>query len=72
MSPIDIEKNTTPNEVEVVPVASTDAKVVVETEVVSLDGDDALKLAGTHVYHFDDKYYARLRWKIVRALELNW
>lgn len=29
------------------------------------DGDDALKLAGTHAHTFDEKYYARLRRKIV-------
>ena len=29
------------------------------------DGDDALKLAGTHAHTFDKKYYARLRRKIV-------
>lgn len=33
-------------------------------EVSSSDGDDALKLAGTHAHHFDEKYYLRLRRKI--------
>lgn len=33
-------------------------------------GDDALKLAGTHAHHFDDKYYRRLRRKIVSASRL--
>jgi MFS transporter, ACS family, allantoate permease len=32
---------------------------------ISLDGDDALKLAGTNAHHFDEKYYLRLRRKIV-------
>lgn len=32
----------------------------------STDGDDALKLAGTEAHHFDEEYYKRLRWKIVR------
>lgn len=31
----------------------------------SSDGDDALKLAGTQARHFDEKYYLRLRRKIV-------
>jgi len=39
--------------------------VVEEDSSSSGDGDDALKLAGTHAHHFDEKYYARLRWKIV-------
>ncbi|EJT97462.1 MFS general substrate transporter [Dacryopinax primogenitus] len=34
------------------------------SEVETADGDDALKLVGTHVHQFDDKYYARLRRKI--------
>ena len=29
------------------------------------DGDDALKVAGTDAHHFDEKYYARLKRKIV-------
>lgn len=37
----------------------------IEEEVASSDGDDALKLAGTHAHHFDEEYYKRLRWKIV-------
>jgi hypothetical protein len=36
-----------------------------ETSIVS-DGDDALKIAGTDAQHFDEKYYARLKRKIVR------
>lgn len=39
------------------------------SDVVS-DGDDALKLAGSHAHHFDEKYYLRLRRKIVSHLEL--
>ncbi len=38
---------------------------VVEEDVSSSDGDDALRLAGVHAHHFDEKYMARLRWKIV-------
>ena len=34
---------------------------------VSIQGDDALKLVGTHVHQFDEKYYRRLRRKIVSA-----
>lgn len=41
-------------------------EVVVETELDSSDNDDALKLAGTSMHHFDDAYYARLKRKIVR------
>lgn len=29
------------------------------------DGDEALKLAGIHAHQFDEKYYLRLRRKIV-------
>jgi hypothetical protein len=36
-----------------------------EASIVS-DGDDALKVAGTDAHHFDEKYYARLKRKIVR------
>lgn len=35
-------------------------------DVSSLEGDDALKLVGTHAHRFDEKYYRRLRLKIVR------
>lgn len=35
------------------------------------DGDDALKLAGTHAHVFDEKYYTRLRRKIVCCLQLR-
>lgn len=31
----------------------------------STDGDDALKLAGAHAHHFDEKYFSTLRLKIV-------
>lgn len=42
-----------------------------QEDVSSSDGDDALKLAGTHAHNFDEKYYARLRRKIVCCLELK-
>lgn len=42
---------------------------IVDEDVSSSDGDDALKLAGTHAHHFDEKYYARLRRKIVGHLD---
>ena len=35
------------------------------------DNDDAIELAGTHAHHFDEKYYLRLRRKIVSHLELK-
>jgi ACS family allantoate permease-like MFS transporter len=45
------------------------ASVVDDEKVLSSsDGDDALKLAGTHARHFDEKYNARLRRKIVSCL----
>lgn len=42
---------------------------ITEGENVSSDGDDALKLVGTHAHQFDEKYYLRLRRKIVSSLE---
>ena len=36
-----------------------------------VQGDDALRLVGTHAHQFDEKYYRRLRWKIVFALSLQ-
>ncbi|KAK5745896.1 hypothetical protein LTR17_001025 [Elasticomyces elasticus] len=35
-----------------------------DTTSLSSDGDDGLKLVGTHVHHFDEKYMKRLRLKI--------
>ena len=65
MIPIDDEKASMPY----VDVGKTDVgtgmTAIIEEDVNSSDGDDALKLAGTHAHHFDEKYYARLRWKIV-------
>lgn len=45
---------------------------VVEDDVSSSGGDDALKLVGTCAHQFDDKYYRRLRRKIVSHLELKY
>lgn len=45
---------------------------VIEEDVSSSDGDDALKLAGTHAHHFDEKYYTRLRRKIVSHHSLGY
>ena len=46
--------------------AGADATPVgLEEVVASTDGDDALKLAGTHAHRFDEQYYRRLRRKIV-------
>jgi len=45
-------------------------KEVIMIEVVdSSDGDDALKLAGTHAHQFDEQYYRRLRRKIVCCVQ---
>jgi ACS family allantoate permease-like MFS transporter len=52
-------------------ITAVTAMPVVEEDVGSLDGDDALKLAGTHAHQFDEKYYLRLRRKIVSHLELK-
>lgn len=38
----------------------------IEDSASSLDGDDALKLAGnTRDHQFDEQFYRRLRWRIV-------
>jgi hypothetical protein len=68
MSPIDMEKNTTPNEAEIGSAVDTNAAPCGKDEISSLDGDDAFKLAGAHASKFDDQYYARLRWRIVSPL----
>lgn len=65
MMPIEDEKNPNLYEAE----AAISAMPVIEEDVGSVDGDDALKLAGTHAHQFDEKYYRRLRWKIVSHLE---
>jgi hypothetical protein len=36
-----------------------------------IQGDDALNLVGTHAHQFDEKYYRRLRRKIVSALSIH-
>lgn len=38
---------------------------IVEKDVSPSDGDDALRMVGTHAHQFDDKYYKRLTRKIV-------
>lgn len=38
-------------------------------DISSQDGDDALKLAGAHAHQFDEKYYLRLRRRIVGTLD---
>lgn len=67
MKPINDEKNPEVHGAE----PSVSAGQIVEEDVGSSDGDDALKLAGTHAHHFDEKYYLRLRRKIVSRLELK-
>ena len=47
------------------------ATAIIKDDVKASDGDDALKLAGTHAHQFDEKYYLRLRRKIVSRSELN-
>lgn len=41
----------------------------VEKDNSSQDGDDALKLAGSHAQQFDEKYYLRLRRKIASTID---
>lgn len=41
-------------------------------KAISTDGDDALKLAGIEARYFDDKYYSRVRRKIVRLLPFRY
>lgn len=50
--------------------ANKTATEVIEEDISSSDGDDALKLAGTHAHHFDEKYMLRLRRKIVSPFSL--
>ena len=54
-------------EVQEMPTGTASPATEKEASIVS-DGDDALKLAGTDAHHFDEKYYARLKRKIVRLL----
>lgn len=72
MSPIDVEKAGMPNETEVKPTFDANAiPVDNKEEVSSTEGDDALKLAGTHHHDFDEKYFTRLPWRIVSVLALG-
>lgn len=68
MIPIEDEKN--PRLYGTEDVAGKTATEVIEEDVSSSDGDDALKLAGTHAHHFDEKYMLRLRRKIVSPVTL--
>ena len=71
MIPIDDEKNPRLYGAEAEAEVGINGMPVVDEDVDSSDGDDALKLAGTHAHHFDEKYYLRLRRKIVSRLELR-
>jgi hypothetical protein len=51
-------------EVQETPTGTASPATEKEASIVS-DGDDALKVAGTGAHHFDEKYYARLKRKIV-------
>ena len=53
MLPIDDEKS--PRLTETGDDAARHATSITEGETVSSDGDDALKLVGTHAYRFDEK-----------------
>lgn len=50
---------------EVIDTSQDDTAAVEKDNGSSQDGDDALKLAGTHAHQFDEKYFQRLRRKIV-------
>ena len=67
MIPIDNEKDPRHYEAEMPTgiIETSDSKEVVG----SSDGDDALKLAGIQAHQFDEKFYLRLRRKIVSHLE---
>ena len=66
MIAIDDEKN--PRLYEADTTVGRNETSVSEGEIVSSDGDDALKLVGAHAHQFDEKYYLRLRRKIVSIL----
>lgn len=48
-------------------ITSTAISISEEAGQTAVDGDDALNLVGTHARKFDEDYYARLRWKIVKS-----
>lgn len=45
----------------------TGTSIISDDVSSSADGDDALKMAGTHAHAFDEEYYRKLRNRIVRA-----
>ena len=64
--PLDNEKNITIYEAEPRRGSILNGSVEIEKkDVSSSDGDDGLKLAGTHAQDFDDKYMSSVRRKIV-------
>lgn len=68
MSATDFEKSPASGEAEVQQLGRTDTAPTDEEKTTLVNGDDALKLAGAQASQFDEKYYARLRWKIVSQL----
>lgn len=64
ITPTNDDKNAKGYEPEV-DISAGDTLPAVEKDVASEDGDDALRLAGTHAHQFDEKYYLALRRKIV-------
>jgi len=67
--PIDNEKNQSGLDTDEKAVAGIVTEI--DEDVASSDGDDALRLAGTHAHQFDEKYYLRLRRKIVCQVGLG-
>ncbi len=45
---------------------------IIDHEVAASDGDDALRLVGTHAHQFDEQYYKKLARKIVRIEYQSW
>ena len=64
VTPVEDEKNTIRSITESKNGADVTTASVSKEDLSSTDGDDALKLAGAHAHHFDEKYFLRLRRKI--------
>jgi hypothetical protein len=65
MSLIDPEKTQISSVAEIGRTTIAHTALIIKNEDSSLNGDDALKLAGARATQYDEKYYARLRRKIV-------
>lgn len=63
------DKSHSPQEA-IIETSQDDTATVEKDDGSSQDGDDALKLAGTHAHQFDEKYFQRLRRKIVSSVHI--